>query len=81
MLFFISLTARCFCLYHFLYSEAFSSLKSAAKSIKIFLLLRCLDISWASPFGRAVKITSTSFNKSLLNFLILGNLYFDNDLS
>ena len=45
LLFFISLTARCFCLYHFLYSEAFSSLKSAAKSIKIFLILRCLDMS------------------------------------
>ena len=29
----------------------------------------------------AVKIISTSSNKFLLNFLILGNLYFDNDFS
>ena len=59
----------------------FSSLKSAAKSINVLFLFRCLEISCASPFGRAVKIISTFFNNFLLNLIILGNFLFDNDFS
>ena len=71
----------CFCLYHFKYSDALSSLKSAARSISVFFSKRWLDISCASPFGRAVKITSTSLRYTLLNFVIFGNFLKFNDLS
>ena len=50
-----------FILYHFKYSDAFLSLKSAERSINIFFDDILFDIFWASPFGRAVNTTSTSF--------------------
>ena len=81
MLFLIWFTALCFCLYHFKYSDPFSNLKSAAKSIKVLLLVRCFDISCASPLGKAVKTTSTSFKSFLLNLIIFGNFFPERDLS
>ena len=48
-----------FFLYHFKYSEALFNLKSAAKSIKVFFVNKCFEISCASPLGNAVKIIST----------------------
>ena len=74
MLFFILIGALCLILYHLRYSLAVS-LKSAAISINILCLSRCLDIFWASPFGKAVKIISTFFNLDLSNLIIFGSFF------
>ena len=69
MLSLIKSTALCFCLYHFKYSDSFSNLKSAAKSIKVIFFVKCFDMSCASPLGNAVKTTSTSVNSFLSNLI------------
>ena len=63
-----------FFLYHFKYSEALFNLKSAAKSIKVFFVNKCFEISCAS-LGNAVKIISTSFKYFLLYLTIFGNFF------
>ena len=81
ILFLIKFTALCFCLYHFKYSDPFSNLKSAAKSINVIFFVKCFDISCASPLGNAVKTTSISFKSFLLNLIIFGNFFPERDLS
>ena len=81
MLFLIKFTALCFCLYHLKYSDLFSNLKSAAKSIKVIFFVKCFEISCASPLGNAVKTISTSFKSFLLNLIIFGNFFPERDLS
>ena len=65
----------------FRYSDPFSNLKSAAKSINVTFLVKYFEISWASPLGNAVKITSISLKRFLLNLIILGNFLLVSDLS
>ena len=76
MLFFIFFIELCLILYHFKYSFAFLSLKSAAKSIRVLFGNNKLDSFCASPLGKAVKITSMICKYSFLNLLIFGRFIF-----